>query len=225
MKIGLICAMEEEIEKIKKKFKNIQKVGKNKFEVYVGNWNNNEIYMVTCGIGKVNAAIMTQYMIDKFDLDYIINTGVAGAINEKLDVMDIVAANDLMYSDFDVTAFGYKLGEIPRLENSKFKTSETLLEIVRDEVDYVGRITSSDKFVSNMEEKKYIYEKFESYCTEMEGAAIAHTCEINNVPFIVIRAISDKADGSANVNYDEFIEGAIEKTEKIVEHIFNNLEG
>jgi adenosylhomocysteine nucleosidase len=198
---------------------------------YIGRLESKNIVLVRCGIGKVNAAICTQILISRFNVTHIINTGVAGAIHEKLDVGDIVISSDVIEHDFDATDFGYKLGEIPRLDTYIFKADKTLIDIAykasksenSKHKTFIGRILSGDVFVASHEKKNYLWENFKGYCTEMEGAAIGHTCYLNTTPFVIIRSISDKADNSAHVNFSEFLHEAAKNSSGIVRSILNHI--
>jgi len=179
---------------------------------------------VRSGIGKVNAGICTQILVDDFQVEAVINTGVAGSLRNEINIGDIVLSSDALQHDMDATGFGYEPGIIPRMDNSIFAADKELLlaaEKVNKEVNpeietFVGRVVSGDQFISDKEKKDYLVKQFSGYCTEMEGAAIAQTCYVNEIPFLVIRAISDKADNSATMDYGEFEAKAIEHTVKLL---------
>jgi len=223
-RIGIIGAMDEEVDVLKNemKIKEIRSIAN--MEFYIGNLEEREIVLVRCGIGKVNAAICTQILISELEAKTIINTGVAGALNDGLDVLDIVVSTDVQQHDFDVTGFGHKLGEIPRMEKSIFPADENLVdkalaaskEVLKQNKAVKGRIVSGDIFVSDAKLKETLLENFNAHCTEMEGAAIGHTCYVNNTPFVIIRAMSDKADGSAHSNFNEFVQEAADHSKDIV---------
>lgn len=231
MFIGIIGAMDEEIEIIKNDMDIISKKEKAQTIFYKGNYQGKNIVLVRCGIGKVNAAIITQILIDEYDVDIIINTGVAGGVKDDIDIGDIVVSTDVVEHDFDARSFGYKLGEIPRLDVWEFKADEKLVELTVDSTEkelkdhkvFKGRIVSGDVFVASPEKKKFLSEEFGAFCVEMEGAAIGHTCYINKVPFVIIRAISDKADGSADSNFNEFVLHACDKSVSILKRILYKL--
>ena len=193
-------------------------------DFHVGKLEGKDVVIVRSGIGKVNAAVCAQILISVFEVDCVINTGVAGSLRNEINIGDIVLSKDALNHDMDATGFGYEPGIIPRMDESVFKADEQLLSIakqVNEEVNtdistFVGRVVSGDQFISDAEKKKYLVEKFQGYCTEMEGAAIAQTAYLNNVPYLVIRAISDKADNSAEMDYSEFERKAIEHTVKLV---------
>ena len=231
MIIGIIGAMEEEVSKLKKAMTEAVEKEKAGMKFLSGKLCGKDVVVVRSGIGKVNAAICTQILIDEYKIDRVINTGVAGAINEDLDVGDIVISSDALYHDFDVTGFGYEVGIIPRMKISTFKADEelalkakTLCEMVNKDIKcFVGRVVSGDQFISTKEKKVWIKDKFNGYCTEMEGCGIAHTAYLNNIPFVIIRAISDKADGSATVDYSEFEMKAIEHTVKLMSELIKEM--
>ncbi len=215
--IGIIGAMDEEIHILKEKMILEETVRFAQMKFYKGTIEGKNVVVVRSGIGKVNAAICAQILISNFNVHAIINTGVAGAIHEDLEVGDIVISTDVIEHDFDVTSFGeYKRGQIPRMDEYIFKANEKLVEIAfavgeknhRKHQVRMGRILSGDVFVADPEKKDFLWQEFKGYCTEMEGASIGHTCYINNIPFVVIRAMSDKADGTAHINFNEFVDQA-----------------
>lgn len=228
-KIGIIGAMDEEIIIMKEKMQihNQKKIAGMIF--FEGAFCEKSVVLVRSGIGKVNAAICSQILMNEFNVDAIINTGVAGAVHAELEVGDIVISDDLVEHDFDATGFGYKLGEIPRMDTSIFKASDQLIELAVKASENashntkVGRIVSGDIFVASKEKKDLLWNEFKGYCAEMEGAAIGHTCFMNDIPFVIIRSMSDKADGSAHVNYNEFVEEAAKNSMEMVQKIIKNL--
>ena len=182
-----------------------------------------ELVLVRSGIGKVNAGICTQILASVFNVDTVINTGIAGSLNAAIDIGDIVVSTSLVQYDVDARNFGYKLGEIPRMNIIEFPADKELTdktESVFAALDlgvnlYKGMIATGDKFVSEDSLKAEIVNNFHAYCVEMEGAAIAQAAMLNNMKCVVIRAISDKADNSANVDYRTFEAKAIENMSKI----------
>lgn len=223
-KLGIIGAMDEEVSILKEKLEAEQVKTIASMDFHVGKLEGKDVVIVRSGIGKVNAAVCAQILISVFEVDCVINTGVAGSLRNEINIGDIVLSKDALNHDMDATGFGYEPGIIPRMDESVFKADEQLLSIakqVNEEVNtdistFVGRVVSGDQFISDAEKKKYLVEKFQGYCTEMEGAAIAQTAYLNNVPYLVIRAISDKADNSAEMDYSEFERKAIEHTVKLV---------
>ncbi|KXZ39579.1 adenosylhomocysteine nucleosidase [Alkalithermobacter thermoalcaliphilus JW-YL-7 = DSM 7308] len=229
--IGIIGAMDEEVDILKEHMDIEQVIKKACLEFNVGTIEGKKVVLVRCGIGKVNASLCTQILISEFSVSKVINTGVAGALHDELDVLDIVISTDTMYHDFDVTVFDYEIGQIPRMETSIFEADKNLVEIaynssiesVKNHKILKGRIVSGDIFVSSKDLKEKLVSKLNAYATEMEGASIGHTCYVNNVPFVIIRAMSDKADGSAHVNYNEFVNKAANNSKDIVLNMLRNI--
>lgn len=224
MKIGIIGAMEEEVSLL------IEAMEEKKESVYAGMTffegvlRKKQVVIVQSGIGKVNMAICTQILADKFQVTHLINTGVAGGLHQEIEVGDIVISSDTLQHDMDATGFGYEPGVIPRMEKSVFEADPqfiTIAEEVCKEVNpeiacFTGRVVSGDQFISDNEKKHYLTDTFGGYCAEMEGAAMAQTAYLNNIPFIILRAISDKADQEATVSYEEFEKAAIEHIVRLV---------
>lgn len=222
MKFGIIGAMEEEISALKEEII-IQKLEKNNtLEFHIGKFLENDVVIVRAGIGKVNAAMTTQSLINLYKPDYIINIGVAGAVDPSVEIGDIIVSEDLIEHDFDATAFGYEKGQIPRLENWKFKGDKKLIDASKKAGNNLGyniiegRIVSGDIFVGDNDTKKRLFDEFGAKCCEMEGAAIAHVSEENGIPFVVYRAISDKADSKASNNYEEFVLKACKISKELI---------
>ena len=183
-----------------------------------------DVVIVRSGIGKVNAAVCAEILAGIFHVDAMINTGIAGSLNAKIDIGDIVISSDEHHHDMDATGFGYPLGQIPRMEVLSFTADDTLIQLAKEVCEqvnpeihtHIGRVVSGDQFISDKAVKDRITANFEGYCTEMEGAAIAQTAYLNNIPFVILRAISDKADDSATVDYPTFEKKAIEHSVNLV---------
>lgn len=231
MRIGIIGAMNEEVIQLKEVMEITKTTKLGGYEFYQGNLYGKDIVLVECGIGKVNAAICSTLLINTFNVDKVLFTGVAGALNPNIEIGDIVVSTDLMEHDFNVTAFGYEPGIIPRMENSIFKANENLVKLAKESATkqfgenrvWLGRIVSGDEFVASVEKIKWLRETFNGECTEMEGASVAHVCEILKKPFVIIRSISDKANHDANMNFDEFVKLAAENSKLIIEGILKNI--
>lgn len=228
--IGIIGAMDEEIKLYKDGMEGIQETEKAGIAYYTGKLKGKEIVLCKSGVGKVNASVCTQILIDQFKVSKVIFTGVAGALNPTLDIGDIVVSTDCQYHDMDVTALGFKRGEIPFSGKSIFAADSQLISIavqasqeVVDGKTITGRILSGDQFVASRELVKTLHEELQGDCTEMEGAAVAHVCDMNQVPFVIVRAMSDKADGSAHVNFTEFTVLASNRSFEIVSRMLSNL--
>ena len=229
--IGVIGAMDEEVSRLKEKMQ-VKKVEKKAgMEFFEGELAGKDVVIVRSGIGKVNAGICTQILVDDFGVEAVINTGVAGSLKNEINIGDIVLSTDALQHDMDATGFGYEHGVIPRMEQSTFVADKKLVELakqVNEEVNsdigtFVGRVVSGDQFISDKAKKDWLVEKFGGYCTEMEGAAIAQAAYLNEIPFLIIRAISDKADNSAEMDYGEFEAKAIEHTVKLVTSMMEKL--
>lgn len=229
--IGIIGAMEEEVISLKRKMNVSEKEDIAGMQFWLGTIDEKPVAVVQCGIGKVNAAICTQILIDKFSVSYVINTGVAGGLYPELNIGDIVISSDTVEHDMDASAVGNPRGEIPRLKKTFFEADKQLIDIAKTAAEdlkgnqkvYIGRIASGDQFICSMKVKEDIYTTFTAYCAEMEGAAIAHTCYLNQVPFVIIRAISDKADQSADVNFETFVDMAAKNASQMIHQIISYL--
>lgn len=218
--IGIIGAMDEEISQITDKMTGVAVTETAGMTFNRGKLNGREIVAVRSGIGKVNAAICTQILAADFHADHIINTGVAGSLRNEINIGDVVISTDAVQHDMDATGFGYEPGVIPRMKISDFPADERLIKLAvqacREAVPsvgvYEGRIVSGDQFISDRQVKEKLIKQFDAFCTEMEGAAVAQAAYLNNIPFLIIRAISDKADGSAKMDYSEFERRAIDNS-------------
>lgn len=209
-KIGIIGAMELEVETLKAQMNVTRKTIKADMEFFEGTLDAADVVVVRCGIGKVNAGICVQILVDLFDVTHIINTGVAGSLNPRLDIGEIIISKDVIHHDVDVRVFGYALGEVPQLGCREFIADENMRQLAMQACEEAGlkaatgRIVSGDQFISDSEVKDALIKNFNADCAEMEGASIAHAAYLNHVPFVIIRAISDKADGSARMDYPAF---------------------
>lgn len=215
--LAIIGAMDEEVSKIKECMTDTVIERKAGMDFYCGKLSGKDAVVVRCGIGKVNAGICAQILADCYHADRMINTGIAGSLQNQIDIGDIVLSSDTLQHDMDATGFGYAPGVIPRMETSVFKADEKLIRVaeaacrkVNPEIGvHVGRVVSGDQFISDKNKKKWLIENFNGFCCEMEGAAIAQTAYLNEIPFLIVRAISDKADDSASMDYSEFEAKAI----------------
>ena len=229
MAIGIIGAMEKEITVLRNDM-NVEKTFKKaNMTFYIGKLYDKEAVLVKSGVGKVNASICTQILIDKFDVDYVVNTGIAGGVKEDIAPGDIVISTDLLYHDFDTSIFGDKIGQIPDMDVYSFKADSKLIDIAYNMAEHVsefkvykGRIISGDQFIASADKIVHFRNFFDAYAVEMEGTAIAHTCFLNNVKFVIIRSISDRADGNAHMDYEEFQGIAIKNSVNII--MLNSIE-
>ena len=224
MVIGIIGAMEEEVAALKEAM-DIEAVHEQASMVFCkGSLCGKDVVIVKSGIGKVNAALCAQILVDRFQVDMLINTGVAGSLNPAIDIGDMVISADAVHHDMDATIFGDLIGQVPRMDVRFFPADMTLVEKAKaanekanpDIKTFVGRVASGDQFISEKEAKDKIVENFGAYCTEMEGAGIAHAAYLNKVSYVIIRAISDKADNSAVMDYPEFERQAIVHSVRLV---------
>lgn len=217
-KVGIIGAMAVEVKTLKTELKPLP--GKDKVEsINAGNLEFTEgllssvpVVIVQSGVGKVNAALCAQRLILQFGVSHIINTGIAGAAASGLKVLDFVASTDALYHDMDASGFGYKITEIPQMACSDFMADKKMIEAAEKTFNQLpqakghklicGRIASGDQFISSREKKEEIKKNCSPACVEMEGAAIAHACHINNTPFVIIRCMSDMADDSGETTYN-----------------------
>lgn len=230
-KIGIIGAMEEEVEILKDKMTEVTVLKRAGMEFFSGSLNGQNAVIVRSGIGKVNAGICTQILADVFEVDAVINTGIAGSLKAEINIGDIVLSTDTMQHDVNATEFGYPLGQIPRMDTLAFEADETLRKLaakvckeVNPEIQvFEGRVVSGDQFVADKETKETIIENTQGFCTEMEGAAVGQAAYLNGIPYLVIRAISDKADDSAHMDYPAFEREAIRHSVKLVENLMTEL--
>ena len=211
MKLGIIGAMEQEVETLLEQMENKTAFAKAGSTFYEGKLAGLDAVVVQCGIGKVNAALCVQILCDCFSVTHVVNTGIAGSLSADLDIGDLVISRDAMYHDFDCVHFGYPMGKVPGMDVVAFPADETLADLAYAAAEEVnpghtrrGRVASGDCFVADKAVKDRIIEITGALCTEMEGAAIAQTAYRNGVPFVIIRAISDKADDSAEMDYPTF---------------------
>lgn len=223
-KIGIIVAMEEELESILDIMDNIEEKEIYGLTFKTGQIEKNKIIVVKCGVGKVNAARVTQILIDTFNVKCVINVGAAGALNPFLNIGDIVIGEKLIQHDFDITAFDHDKGYITGVGDYIYSDSELIEKFENaannlKEKDYKikkGIIATGDIFCTDIEMKNKIYSKFDADCVEMEGAAIAQVCYLDNIPFIVIRSISDSPNGNNEIDFDKFVELASKRCANIL---------
>ena len=223
--LGIIGAMEEEVEILKDKMDIKETVKVAGMEFYKGTMHGKNIVLVRSGVGKVNMATCTQILVDKFNVSALLNSGVAGTMNPELNQGDIVISQDAVQHDFDTTVFGDPLGEISRLGITFFEADKDMIETAKKASENVsdikiveGRIASGDQFVAGGAVADRIKENFGNVgAVEMEGAAMAQVAYLNEIPFVILRSISDKADGSADLSYEEFLPIAAKNASSLVE--------
>ncbi|WP_078552704.1 5'-methylthioadenosine/S-adenosylhomocysteine nucleosidase [Bacillus alkalicellulosilyticus] len=229
MKIGIIGAMDEEVELLKSKLSNREDTSIAGCEFHSGQINGQEVVILKSGIGKVNAAVGTTLLIQLHKPDAIINTGSAGGFNENLKVGDIVISTEIRYNDVDATVFGYEFGQVPRMP-AYFEPDESLIETAKRCAQDVGvhsvegLVLSGDSFMSDHELVKILKQRFsEPQCAEMEAGAIAQVCHQFKVPFVIIRSLSDIAGTEAKISYDQFLETASVNSANLVLLMVENL--
>lgn len=228
--VGVIGAMKEEVE-ILKQWMDISKTESFAHtDVYVGTLDSQPIVLVESGIGKVNATLITSLLIDRYSVDLIVNTGVAGALSNELDVTDMVVSTSVVHHDVDAMEFGYQFGQVPgmpasyEVDKNLFDRAIKVLGSNQTVKVFSGLITSGDSFIADSSQKASIISSFsDALAVDMESASIAQTCHQFNVPFIIIRSISDKADQSADMTYDEFLKKACINSSEAVKLLLNEL--
>ncbi|MDO4588619.1 MAG: 5'-methylthioadenosine/adenosylhomocysteine nucleosidase [Fusobacterium sp.] len=231
MRIGIIGAMNEEVIELKSIMSDIQVENLGNLEFFKGNLLGKEVVLVEGGIGKVNASICATLMIEHFKVSKVLFTGVAGGTNPDINIGDIVIGVDQIEHDFNATAFGYALGQIPRMDSYIFEADKELVDLAYSvavekfgaEKVRKGRIVSGDEFVASVEKINWLRETFNADCTEMEGASVAHVCHVFKMPFLIIRAISDKANHDAKVDFPEFVKLAAKNSKTIIEGILERI--
>ena len=229
-KIGIIGAMEEEVTSLKDALTDSKTTTAAGMEFCEGKLEGVDVVVVQCGMGKVNAGICANMLINRFDCSSIINTGVAGSLDNQINIGDIVVSVDACQHDFTVEAIGFEKGEIPYTGLSAFPADETMrkkaveaVHTVAPEVQvFEGRVCTGDQFISSREQKELIKSDFGGMCCEMEGGAIAQACYLNDTPFVIIRAISDKADESEEMSYELFKKDAAEHCASVVRYMITH---
>lgn len=227
-RIGIIFAMKEELDSLLKYLKIEKEYNIFDLKFYEGMIHNNYCILTSSGVGKVNSARCTQILIDNMDVDMIINIGVAGGISDKLKVCDIVIGEKLVQHDFDITAFNHEKGYIPNV--GVYIDSDTyLVNIAKECINnkkynvVSGIIASGDIFCTESWMSKKINTKFNALCVEMEGASIAQVCYLSNVPFIVIRSISDVPNNNNVLTYEEFLNESSKNVSNFIYEIIKNI--
>ena len=229
--IGIIGAMEDEVAQLKKNMEIEETTEVASLSFCRGKLSGKEVVVVRSGIGKVNAAICTQILVDQFHVDVIINTGIAGSLDAEIDIGDIVISTDAVEHDMDASIFGDPIGQIPQMDTFSFPADESLVKLAKevnekanpDVHTWIGRFVIGDQFVSSGEKKEQLIRVFDAKCTEMEGAAIAHAAYLNKISCVIIRAISDKADNSAVVDYPAFEAAAIRHSVRLIEALVSEI--
>ena len=225
--IGIIAAESKEMNEIKKLMKNIKEKDLFNLQFFTGKIEEAECVLVECGEGKVNAARTTQIMIDNFKIDKLVNVGSAGAINEDLNVKDVVIADKLVQYDFDISGLGYEKGEICNIGKYIY-CDKTLVEECQEAIEniendsykvVIGTIATADSFCDKPEIAKMVRKEFNAECVEMEGAAVAQVCYLDKIPFLVIRGISDTPNGNNKIDFRKYLEIASKQSAKILQNL------
>lgn len=232
MVVGIIAAEEKEMLAIKNYMTNISEEKIFELNFIKGNIESKSCVLIECGIGKVNSARTTQLMIDKYNPDYIINVGTAGGLTSDLKIMDIVIGKDLIQHDFDITGVGnYEKGEIAGT-GKYFLSDDRLINLCENTIKEledksfnikIGRIVTGDWFASDTKKSLEIKEEFDADCIEMEGAAIAQVCTLDNIPFLVIRGISDTLNENNEIDFHTYIENASKRVAIILKRLINKI--
>lgn len=227
--IGIIGAMEEEVEILKSSIENRETIQIAHVIFYKGNIEDKQVVLAQSAIGKVNAAITATLLINEFKPDLIINTGSAGSVDSELNIGDIIISNKVYYHDVNATAFGYKLGQVPSMPEF-YETDKELIDLAKSSIEQldlngiVGEVATGDSFIGSIDQRKVIKSNFPTASVvEMEAGAIAQTCYQYNVPIIVTRAVSDLADKESDVTFEEFLKVACVNSSKIVKLLLNRV--
>lgn len=232
MRIGIMGAMHEEVVELQKNLEHgywTEHIAN--LDFMIGILYGKEVVLVEGGIGKTNAALCTTLLKEHFQVDILFFTGVAGALNPDINIGDIVLGTELIEHDVDVRDFGYPLGKIPRMDVLAFPCDKELISLAQavgeklfgEEHIFQGRIVSGDQFVGDVEKVAFLREEFQAECTEMEGAAVAHVCYLLNLPCLILRSISDKANHKATIDFPEFINIATSNSQKMIEAILHEI--
>lgn len=229
-KLGIIGAMDLEVETLLENMEDKAESRRAGSTFYQGTLEGLPVVVVRCGVGKVNAALCAQILCDCYGVTHLVNTGIAGSLCEELDIGDLVISQDAMYHDFDCANFGYPYGKVPGMDVISFPADETLLAYAFTAADSVhpghvkvGRVASGDQFVADKAKKEFIISATQALCTEMEGAAIAQTAYRNKAPFVILRAISDKANDDAQMDYPAFERQAAHRCAQVTQNLARRL--
>ncbi|MCF0146652.1 MAG: 5'-methylthioadenosine/adenosylhomocysteine nucleosidase [Eubacterium sp.] len=229
--IGIIGAMPEEVSGLAAQMEQAKETKIAGMLFYSGLLEGKEVTVVQSGVGKVNAGICAYILADHFRADAVINTGIAGSLKNEIDIGDIVISTDTVQHDVDVTVWGYEPGQVPGTGGAAFTADEELVNLAetvcRDcnpEIrTWRGRIVSGDQFISDTEVKDRLVKTFGAYCAEMEGAAVAQACCLSRTPFVILRAICDKADGSAVADNIHFTDEVLKRNDRLIRGMLQRL--
>jgi adenosylhomocysteine nucleosidase len=230
LKIAIIGAMEEEVQILREQITNRETITIANSEFTLGQLEGKEVVLLKSGIGKVNAAIGTTILLEKFNPDLIINTGSAGGYDPDLNVGDLVISSEVRHHDVDVTAFGYEYGQVPGLPaafvgDEKFAdlTVDVARKVLEQQVKK-GLIVTGDSFMNDPVRVEFVRGKFENLiAVEMEAASIAQVCHQFDKPFVVIRSLSDIAGKESDVSFEAFIHTAAQHSTKLILEVLKEL--
>ena len=226
--IGIIAAMVPEIEAVKAAMTDKVTKTVSGIDFVSGKLYGKDAVVAKCGIGKVFAAVCAQTMILTYSPDYIINIGVGGTLTERLTIGDIAVSSSVVQHDMDTSPLGDPVGLVSGINIVHFPADIVAVEFISAAANSLGinnvqgTIASGDQFIASREKKNYIKNNFGAIACEMEGAAVGHACYINGTPFAVLRAISDSADDSSNMDYGEFVLLAAERSFKVISEFIKN---
>lgn len=221
--LALIGAMEDEVAGIQVALTDTEIQDFAGRPVVLGRYDGGQAAVVQAGVGKVNAAMCAQMLIDRYAPDAIVNTGIAGSLNPGIRIGELVLSRDAVQHDLDASTFGYAPGQVPDLDVFSFSADEELRMLAKEAAAaalpglscHEGRVLTGDQFIGSQEKKDWLIRTFSGDCCEMEGGAIAQVCHVNRVPFLIVRAISDSADNSAEIDYPAFEQKAIANSVKL----------
>lgn len=221
MKIAILGAMEEEISPLLSYIGSYESIDYAKNKFYLCSYKGHDLVIAYSKIGKVNSALTANILLEKFGCEVLLFTGVAGALNPKLKIGDIIYATKTVQHDLDITAFGHPYGYVPGIE--VFSYTSDMLNLIAQKVAKQGGISlhpaviaSGDQFICDPKKKEWIRNTFDADAVEMEGASVGFVCDCLNVPFFLMRAISDEAGGGAQFDFDEFLNSSAEVSAKFI---------
>lgn len=224
-RIAITGALTEEIQELLNYLQNHKEEHWNEITFHTGELFGREVVIVKCGVGKVFAALTTQKLIELYNPESLIFTGVAGALNPAFEIGDIVLANDCTQHDLDATGLGIPRGTVPytnyRLFNCDKELLKKALQTPSEHTIHTGRILTGDQFLTDSSGLDYLTSELKGDAVEMEGAAVGFVCTLNKIPFLIIRTISDKADHSASVNFTEFVEEVSKNSLDVLRHLLS----
>lgn len=225
-KLGIIGAMDVEVETLKEKMTDKTVTNLAAMEFCEGFLEGMPAVICRCGVGKVNAAMCAQILCTHFCVTHLVNTGVAGSLSTELEIGDLLVSQDAIYHDFDCNAFDYPVCKVPGMDVIAFPADENMIELAVAAAEgthsgrvKLGRVATGDQFICTNAQKQAVAARTQGLCTEMEGAAIAHTAYRNGVPFVILRIISDKADETVAINYNDFEAEAAHRCAAVTERL------